>query len=140
MAEIEYLHLCDLAFAAEGGKQCIIGIFDVINASAFPATHPMMSIAARFRGSPHEVVPLKIELSRPNGDVLASIEASLTLGPDGSMFMQANFAGLQFPQPGRYTFKVLSGGRALQSHTLHLQKMQAPPQAGPQGTPPATFH
>jgi hypothetical protein len=135
MAEIEYMHVCDYAFAAEGGKPCIIGIFDVIHAANFPATHPIMAVAIRLRGQAHEIVPIKIELGRPNGDVLATVQGDITIGADGSAFMQMNMANTQFPEPGRYMIKISSGGRTLASHSLHLRKMQAPPQPGPQGAP-----
>jgi uncharacterized protein DUF6941 len=135
MATIDYLHVCDYAFADQGGKPCIIGIFDVIHAVTFPAMHPMMAVAMRIRGNPHELVQLKIELSRPNGEVLATIQGENSLSPDGSAFMQMNMAGLTFPEAGRYVIKVSSAGKTLTSHSLHLMKMQAPPQAPPQGTP-----
>jgi hypothetical protein len=127
MAEVEYLHVCDLAFAAEGGKQCVIGIFDAIHATAFPATHARMSIATRFRGNPSEVLPIKIELARPNGDVLSTMQADLVLGPDGSAFLQLNLVGTVFPEAGRYTFKVSSAGRSLTTHSLQLLKAQSQP-------------
>jgi hypothetical protein len=134
MATVEYLHVCDYAFADHSGKPCIIGIFDRIFAQHFPAQHPMMALAMRFRGNAHEVLRLKIELGRPNGDVVATLQGDITLGPDGSGFMQMNLAGTIFPEPGRYTVKVLSGGESLHTHSLHLQKAQPPP-TGPQSTP-----
>ena len=140
VAEVEYLHVCDLAFAAEGGKQCIIGIFDVIHATSFPATHASMSIATRLRGNPSEVVPMKLEVGRPNGDVLATIQADVTLAPDGSMFLQLNLVGVQFPEAGRYTVKISSGGRSLATHSLHLRKIEPQLQSAPPGAPPKTFH
>jgi hypothetical protein len=135
MATIEYLHVCDYAFPAEGGKPCIIGIFDVINAPAFPVMHPHMAIALRLRGTAHEVLPLKIELGRPNGDVLNTMQATLTVGPDGSAFINVNMINTQFTEAGRYTVRVSSAGQNLISHSLHVLKTQAPPQALPQGGP-----
>jgi hypothetical protein len=140
MATLEYLHVCDLAFAMEGGKQCIIGIFDTIYASAFPVVHPTMSIAARFRGTPNEMLQIKIELARPNGEALASMQGSMTLAPDGSMFMQMNIAGAQFPEAGRYTFKISAGGQTLTTHPLHVLKAQTQTQSAPPGLPPKQFH
>jgi hypothetical protein len=141
MVTIEYLHICDYAFPAEGGKPCVIGIFDVIHATTFPAMHPHMAIALRLRGHADEVVPVKIELARPNGDVLTTLESDVTVGQDGSSFIAMNMINMQFPDPGRYIFKVTSAGHTLISHSLqlHLQKMQTPPPAGPQSTPP-TLH
>jgi len=140
MATVEYLHVCDLAFAMEGGKQCVIGIFDTIYASAFPVVHPAMSIAARFRGTPNEILPITIELGRPNGDALVSMQGDMTLAADGSMFMQMNIAGAQFPEPGRYTFKVSSAGRTLTTHALQVLKAPVQTQSAPPGLPPKQFH
>ena len=140
MATVEYLHVCDLAFAMEGGKQCVIGIFDTIYASAFPVVHPMMSIAARFRGTPNEVLPITIELVRPNGDVLAAMRGDMTLAADGSMFMQMNIAGAQFPEAGRYTFRVSTGAQMLTTHSLQVLKAQPGMQSTPPGLPPKQFH
>jgi hypothetical protein len=129
MAEVEYLHVCDSAFMAEGGKHCIIGIFDVISAMSFPATHPTLTIAVRLRGQAHEVVPLRIELGRPNGEALGPpVQATVTVDEGGSAFINMNVVGTQFPEPGRYTVKISSGTRTLASHSLRLQKL--PPQQG----------
>lgn len=137
MATIEYLHLCDYAFAGENGKQCIIGIFDAIRAPTFPTVHPMMAIALRLRGNAHEVLPLKFELGRPNGEVLATMQGDVTMGPDGSAFMQMQIGGAQFPEPGRYTVKVSSSGQILTTHSLNLQKAQPPTPSAP---PPKQMH
>ena len=139
MAEIDYLHVCDYAFSMEGGKPCIIGIFDAIHSASFPAVHPHMAIALRIRGRAHEVVSVKIELGRPNGEVLATVQGDFTAGADGSAFLQMNMVNVQFPEPGRYTSNVSSEGRTLTSHALQLQKVQSSGQAGPQ-VPPARVH
>jgi hypothetical protein len=140
MAEIEYFHVCDSAFMAEGGKHCIIGIFDNITAHAFPAAHPTLTLAIRLRGHAHEVVPLKIELARPNGEALgAPVQASVTVDAGGSAFINMNVVGTQFPEPGRYTFTISSGGRTLAAHSLRLQKTPAQPVGTSPGTP-ETFH
>ena len=135
MPTIEYLHVCDSAFMAEGGKHCIIGIFDVIFAQSFPANHASMSVAMRVRGQAHETVSLRIQLARPNGDVLATVPADITLDPSGSAFLNVNMMGTTFPEQGRYLVKVLASGQTLVSHPLTLQKAQTPP-VGQQGAPP----
>jgi multidrug efflux pump subunit AcrA (membrane-fusion protein) len=140
MATIEYLHVCDYAFADQGGKPCIIGIFDVINAGTFPATHPVMAIAIRLRGTTHELLKLKIELARPSGDALATMQGEVTMGPDGSAFMQVNMASVTFPEPGRYVVKVSSDGKTLTSHSLQVQKLQPALQSAPPGSAPKQFH
>jgi hypothetical protein len=129
MAEVEYMHICDYAFRAEGGKACIIGIFDVIGAPSFPVTHPHMVIAIQLRGSAHETVPIKIELGRPNGDVVAGLDGQVGVGGDGGAFINFNLLTTTFPEPGRYTVKVSSGDRHLATQSIHVRKAQA--SAGP---------
>ncbi len=138
MATVEYLHLCDYAFSDQGNKPCIIGIFDQINAVNYPAVHPMMAVAMRLRGAAHETVDLKIELVRPAGGVLATMQGNVVIDGAGSAFMQVNMASLAFPEPGTYTLKVSAGGKALTAHSLKLSKMQ-PPQLGAQ-RPPEKMH
>ena len=140
MAEMEYMHVCDYAFFAHGGKPCLIGIFDRINALAFPIHYPFMAVTIQLRGNPHEVVPLKMELGRPNGDVLMKLEGQAVVEGDGSAFSAFNLVNAQFPDAGRYTVKVSTGGRTLATHSLHVQRVQNPPQTGPIGMPPRPVH
>jgi hypothetical protein len=99
-----------------------------------------MSIAIQLRGTDHEVVPIKIELARPNGDVLVGMDGQVPIGEGGGAFINFNLVNTQFPEPGRYTVKVSSSGRTLVSHSLHLQKMQPPLQAAPPESAPKQFH
>jgi uncharacterized protein DUF6941 len=141
MTTVEYLHVCDYAFVGQGGKPGIIGIFDRISASAFPVAHPLMAIAIQLRGTAHETFPIKLELGRPNGDVLVAMDGRVSANDVGGAFMVFNLVNTQFPEAGRYVVKVLSGGQTLVSHGLHLTKMQPPPHPpmGPEGAPP-TMH
>jgi hypothetical protein len=128
VAEVEYMHICDHAFRTDSGKACIIGIFTYIWAPSFPAKHPQMVIAIQFQGKPHEVFVPKIEIGRPNGDVLGRIEGdSLTCDPEGGAFLVATMVGTPFPEPGRYTVKVLAAGRPLATQSFQVHKMAQPP-------------
>ena len=130
MAEVEFMHLCDYAFQAEGGKACIIGIFDGIGAHVFPATHMLMTIAVKFQGQAHEIAPVKIEVVRPNNETLAAVEGQIGLGPDGGAFIDFKLMNLQFPEPGRYSVRVTLG------RTRARQPVAAPHRGGrPAGNP-----
>lgn len=138
MANVEYMHICDYAFPAQGGKPCIIGIFEIIWAAAFPATHPRMSIAIQLRGTPHEVIPFVIELGRPNGDVLSRVEGQVPASEDGGAFIGGEMINLLFAEAGRYTIKVSSAGQVLTTQSLHLKKIKSPQGAAP--APPSQRH
>ena len=131
MAEVEYMHICDYAFKAEGGKSCIIGIFSSINAGSFPCTHPHMVLAIQLHGQAHETIAIHVEIERPNGDVLAGIDGKIAAGADGGAFLNVNLMGLKFPEPGRYTVKVLSEARTLATQSFHLRNDPAPGAAPP---------
>ena len=133
MAEVEYIHVCDYAFQAEGGKACIIGIFSQINAAEFPATHPHMVIAVQLRGQPHEVIPVRIAIERPDGEELLAADGQVSAGADGGAFINFNLLSIQFPEPGRYTVKVLSAERPLATLSFHARRIQ-------QVEPPAVTH
>src|SRR5262245_33197227 len=111
--QVDYLHICDYAFPAQGGKPCIIGIFENITGAQFPLTHAKMCIAVQLRDTPHRPIQFTIEIGRPNGDVITSAQGETTAGPEGGAFVNANIIGATFPEPGRYTVKVISQGQTL---------------------------
>lgn len=137
MAEVEYLHLCDYAFLADGGKPCVIGIFDTIAGPNFPLTHPQMAIAFKVQGTPHAVVPITIELTLPNGETMMSVNGQVALSSEGAAFIDFKLHNIQFPEPGRYAVRVLSNGRALGTQTLRLEKISV--QMPPAPMPPAAM-
>ncbi len=69
---IEVLTLCDFAQDTLG-KLTIIGAFDAITVREFPASHPLMSIAARIRFAIYELGDhqIHIEIKDANGSDLA---------------------------------------------------------------------
>ena len=124
---IDYMHICDYAFVADGGKAAIIGIFDQINASSFPTSHPYMAVALKLRDEPHRTLPIKITVARPSGDKLAELDAVVATGADGSANVNLNLVNLQFQEAGRYLVKVASKGETLVSQSLTVAKSAAPP-------------
>ena len=124
MVELEYMHVCDYACVGEGGKHCIIGIFDNINAANFPMAHPYMSVAIKFQGQQHARIQVQVELSKPNGEVLAKVGGEIAIGPEGGAMLNLNLVNVVFPEAGRYMFKVKANGRTLVSHSIRAQLMK----------------
>jgi Family of unknown function (DUF6941) len=142
MAEVEYIHICDYAFLADGGKPCVIGIFDTIAGPTFPLAHPQMAIAFKVQGPPHAVVPITIEFALPNGQSMMSIDGQVALSSEGAAFIDFKLHNIQFPEPGRYLVRVLSAGRALATQPLRVEQiaMQQMPQMPPQMPPSTPVH
>jgi hypothetical protein len=122
---IEYMHICDYAFQANG-KHSMIGVFERINSFNFPAAHPYMAVAIKLRDQAHRKFQVSVMVAKPNGDKIAELQAEIATTDDGSAYMDVNLINLQFPEPGRYLVKVLSAGETLISQSLVVAKMAAP--------------
>ena len=127
MADVEYMHLCDYAFIGENGKQCIIGIFDWIAGANFPLTYQQIYLAIKFKGTPHEIIKgIRIEIGRPNGDVMAKIEGPpVNANADGTATVNVGLHGVVFPDHGRYTVKLSRDGQTLLTKSLQVKRMSA---------------
>ena len=136
MAEIGYVHICDYAFAGNGGKACIIGIFERILVANFPSTHPLMYVTFKLQGAPNEVFRgSRVEMGRPNGDVLAAIDLpEILAGANGGANLHLAFNNVVFQDQGRYTVKILLAGRTLSTTSLQVGRIQQ------SVTPPAATH
>ena len=128
MAEVDYMHICDYAFPAQGGKPCIIGILDRITVTSFPTVHPQMSVAIQLRGQQGEACQLKVELVKPDGDILATLNAQVVISVGGGAFVHLHMMQINFPTPGDYTFRVSADDRLLVTQTLLLRRRDAPQQ------------
>ena len=113
--EIDLALLADAATVDASGKLNILGIFDRISTSGFPAQHPHIALVLRFTASgkesgSHSVV---IRLSDPEGQEVLSLNGEITVpsGPVGGGGRLAvpqivNMERVVFPRPGRYAFEI----------------------------------
>lgn len=129
MAKCDWGILCDYAFLDVGRKMCLIGIFDRIFAPAVPATHHQAALALKLVGEPKEKVQLRVEIIRPNGDVLAKVEGGAELGDAGTAEIQMGMAGLPLPDFGIYGFNVYIGDELAKTITVSVSRpvQKAPP-------------
>jgi hypothetical protein len=111
------------------GKLNILGVFDRISASDFPAKHGRISLVLRFaagiqEAGGHEV---EIRLLDPDGQEVVQLSGSMRLGPgprhDGGRIKVPHVLhldGLVFKVPGHYTFDVRVDGEVMTSLPLSL--------------------
>ena len=81
--EIDLALLADAATIDGSGKLNILGVFDRISASAFPAQHGRMAMVLRFsaglpEAGPHDV---GIRLSGPDGQEVLRLDGEMQLAP-----------------------------------------------------------
>ena len=109
MAECEWAILCDYAFQDVARKTCLIGAFDRIFAAAVPAQHHQAALVVRFSGEPTEKVKFRVEITRPSGGTVGTLNGEIQLGDTGGGEFIANIAGLPIPDWGAYAFSIYAG-------------------------------
>lgn len=127
--ELIFAMLADHVAETKEGKLVIVGEFDTIGAPQFPATHPSFFLVARFQGTAAEARShrLRIRLVGPDGqnvlpqDPELQVHAVRVHENVSRANILLNFAGLQFPQPGVYHFRLELDGTRHGEVPLHLQ-------------------
>lgn len=118
MGKLDFLIICEKAFSTEGSKNLnLIGIFDVIYAAGFPATHPMFSVVYKVTskaGDKHEA-----NLSIKKG-ALNLFESIVKFNDPSFQFIQ-NFVNVNFPEQGIYNIELSLDGNLVGSVPLHLK-------------------
>jgi hypothetical protein len=132
MADCEWVILCDYAFAAEGGKLCLVGIFDKIYTNAVPSTHAQAAVAFGLLGDDGETVTLRIQIVRPTGGVLVNVGGPAKLGP-GVTRGHIPLHQLVLPDFGNYAIEVYNGETLLRATTFAVEQRvptRSPAQGG----------
>jgi len=118
--EIDLALLADAATIDSSGKLNVLGVFDRISASAFPAQHGRMAMVLRFaapfpEAGSHE---LGIRLSGPDGGEVLRLDGEMKLAPGprsagGGVKVPhvLNLDGIVFTRPGQYNFDVTVDGQ-----------------------------
>lgn len=116
--EVTLAALADAANISREGKLNLTGIFDSIAARSFPTTHAAMSFAFRLKaeyGDKNSKRRLQVNLIDQDAKVLWGAAAEIQIGDIApGQFTQVNqvvnLAGVTFPAPGRYRFRIRMKG------------------------------
>ena len=127
--EIDLALLADAATVDGSGKLNILGVFDRISASGFPAPHPHLSLVLRFTASMKEAGTHGVEilLSDPDGKEMMRLNGEIQIGPGPPVSggqvrvpQVVNIERLVFPKAGSYAFDVSVDGVHQISTSLFL--------------------
>lgn len=107
--------IADYANVSREGKLNILGIFNIIWASKFPAVHPSMHLVVRFEAHSAEAGEsraVKIRLVDADGNHLFDFGGPITIpkGQAGNPIVMDHIIALNqvtFPKPGTYEFSIL---------------------------------
>lgn len=133
--ELIYVILADAAQTHPDGKFSLLGGgIENINAPAFPAVHPGLSLVVRLRAQaseakePHD---FRIDIAGPNdfyvtaGAIVGFRSAALQDDPDHPVAFNLiiNMPILVFPEPGTYFFHLYVGTQEVGNVPLNVQKL-----------------
>ena len=117
--EIDLALLADAATVDASGKLNILGIFDRISVSGFPASHGQLSLVLRFLAGVNDAGTHRVEirLNDPDGEEVMKVDGEMKIGPgpasSGGQIrvpQVLNLGRLVFPRAGRYSFDVSVDG------------------------------
>lgn len=114
-SKLNFAHVCDFAFNGEEGKLCIIGVFkniflrDILkpHAQMFVVTNILTNGADNFHKQ-----EIKLVKVGENEDVIKPISLDFSLKENASQSPEveigaiAQFNNIQFPEFGKYSFKI----------------------------------
>jgi hypothetical protein len=122
MTQVEYLHVCDYAFNTEGGKACLIGIFDRLRVTALPMKYAAVAVALKVRGQSGAKLELAFSLRAPGSKKsLPTLKATVSLGPHGQSTFFLNIRNLTFRKYGAHTLTVSTGDEVLATTTVIVE-------------------
>lgn len=122
--QIEFAHICENVIVAKNGNLSIINIFNQINADAFPAVHPNLTVVISASGEEGEY-EVNIEIKRKEDDKSIMTQRLPNkikipkLPAQGRFFI--NFSPLVLSLAGHYEIIVSIAG---QTKTLNFEAKQ----------------
>ena len=130
---IQVAVVCDAA-ADYSGKLNILGAFDTIFASSFPATQPQCAVALRLVFQRIEEGSHKLRMNFVDADgrfVMPSIDIPVdVVFPSDTSDLVRNFIfniqQLKFDSPGQYAIDIALDGRQEASILLRVQQQSVP--------------
>jgi hypothetical protein len=125
--------LCDYANISVDGKLNILGIFQEVNAQAFPAVIGTFYLVSSFAAGPAEAEQEKVlgvVFLDADGKELGRFETSVKVprptrpGSKAIVNQIARLDGVSFPRPGGYSFAILVTGDQKGSVDIHVNAPQ----------------
>ena len=132
--ELRYAVLCDFANVTNEGKLNILGVFDRLFATSFPASHRQLYLINSIETEPEdegETREIHVQLINADGRVITELRGSMNFGIGKQVVNQIHlFQDVQFPAPGPYQFNILFDGRTVKTLTMELQPLPPQPTVG----------
>ena len=118
--DLQFSIVCDSVRREDNGKMMFIGIFEVIGARNFPATHNELFIANRWiKGMGNFTEKTRIVNSRDNRVAVETKDVNFELKAiESSHTVISKFVNIVFQEPGKYQVEVILNGEIVRSYPL----------------------
>lgn len=109
MIKLLFAHICDTAFISEGSKTLnVIGIFENIGASNFPAIHPKFSVVSAIQGDAGNYNQTLTITNKQTGLEIGRVSGPSNItSPNGKALFISTFVMITFPSAGKYIVNIL---------------------------------
>jgi len=120
------LVVCDAVYESPNGKRALIGLFDRISATQFPAEHPQLSVYVSITGV-HRFTRCKLDIVHGETDepvVTAEGPMPEQAGPVAIWELVFQFERLRFPEEGTYFVRFWGNDQILVQKPVKLGKLR----------------
>lgn len=104
--------ICDYAFLAQGGKLCIIGIFESMNVQSLPYKHPTMTFVLALEGEANKLIDYYFTIEDPSGKIVVDKMAQkiqTKISPNGKLNLIINVIGVSVEKEGVHKVHLFAG-------------------------------
>ena len=119
--ELIALLTCDASATDPHGKVTLYGLFDLVWGTSFPLRHPQLSVLLKCRFT--EAGEAQVLLERPDGEQLLALAPIRAQGA-GNVQLVFQLTNVEFPMPGVYHFRLVSGGAEVARVPLEVRTRQ----------------
>ncbi|HUF49558.1 MAG TPA: hypothetical protein VMN60_01915 [Longimicrobiales bacterium] len=135
--------VCEAARERPDGRVDLIGVFNELSATGFPAVQDRMTVVFIVEWEPGESgrLPLRADMIDEQGRKLLTIQGHTEVDEQGTERAPAQtrlimpLEKVVFPVAGRYRFELVAGGDAADACSFFVGEV---PAAGPDGFGPGT--
>lgn len=131
MVAINWVFLCDYAYADGLGRASIIRTFSHIRAPQLPFRYPQLFVALEYMADRSEDFTIGAVLSTPSGKIMAKAELKRKGNPEEKgkaqkTFLPLGFYNLLFKESGQYALEILINQNSVHYMPLNVLVPQAP--------------
>jgi len=118
--DLQFSVVCDSIRREDNGKMMFIGIFEVIGARSFPATHNELFIANRWiKGMGMFTEKTRVVNAKDNKVIVETRDVNFELKSiESSHTVISKFMNIVFHEPGRYQVEVILNGEIIRYYPL----------------------